>query len=73
MSAVKRDPVSGQPRHPVGEGAVGLDIGPQTLAYSAADAAGLAELADQVQSIEQEKRRLSFKENGSKQTGQQSG
>lgn len=37
---------------------MGLDIGPQTLAYSAADAAGLAELADQVQSIEQEKRRL---------------
>ncbi len=56
--AVKRDPVSGQPRHPVGEGAVGLDIGPQPLAYSAPDAAGLVELADQVQSIEQEKRRL---------------
>ena len=40
------------------EGAVGLDIGPQTLAYAAANEANLVELADQVQNIEQEKRRL---------------
>lgn len=58
---VKRDPASGEPLHPVGHGAVGLDIGPQTLAYSSAGEADLLELADQVQNIEQEKRRLQRK------------
>lgn len=58
---VKRDPVSGKPVHPVGCGAVGLDIGPQTLAFVASTEANLVELADQVQNIEQEKRRLQRK------------
>lgn len=40
---------------------LGLDIGPQTLAYAAANEANLVELADQVQNIEQEKRRLQRK------------
>lgn len=58
---VKRDPTSGSPVHPVGQGAVGLDIGPQTLAYAAANEVNLVELADQVQNIEQEKRRIQRK------------
>lgn len=58
---IKRHPVSGEPTHPVGRGAVGLDIGPQTLAYAANDKCDLVELADQVQNIEQEKRRLQRK------------
>lgn len=56
--AMKRDPVSGEPSHPVVHGTVGLDIGPQTLAYSSASESNLLELADQVQNIEHEKRRL---------------
>ena len=59
--AVKFDSSTGKLLHPVGRGAVGLDIGPQTLAYAAADEANLVELADQVQNIEQEKRRLQRK------------
>lgn len=59
--AIKRDPESGKRRHSIGRGAVGLDIGPQTLAYSACGAADLVELADQVQNIEQMKRRLQRK------------
>ena len=59
--AIKRDPVTGEAVHPIGRGAVGLDIGPQTLAYSASGEAGLVELADRVQNIEQAKRRLQRK------------
>lgn len=58
---IKRDPVSKEPKHPVGHGTVGLDIGPQTLAYSSNTEVNLVELADQVQNIEQEKRRLQRK------------
>lgn len=59
--AVKRNPISGELVHPVGQGAVGLDIGPQTLAYSSSDASNLVELADEVRNIEQEKRRIQRK------------
>ena len=58
---VKIDSATGEALHPVGSGTVGLDIGPQTLAYSAAGETDLVELADQVQNIEQEKRRLQRK------------
>lgn len=58
---IKQNPVTGLPVHPVGFGAVGLDIGPQTLAYSSATASDLVELADEVQNIEQEKRRIQRK------------
>lgn len=58
---VKREPVTGEAIHPIGSGVVGLDIGPQTLAYSAPGEAGLVELADQVQNIEQAKCRLQRK------------
>ena len=59
--AIKYDRNAGEIKHPVAHGAVGLDIGPQTLAYSAETTADLVELADQVQNIEQEKRRLQRK------------
>lgn len=59
--AVKYDKRTGKLRHPVGRGAVGIDIGPQTIAYSAKAEAGLQELADQVKNIEREKRILQRK------------
>lgn len=59
--AIKRDRATGEIVHPVGSGTVGLDIGPQTLAYSAPGGADLVELADQVQNIEQMKRCLQRK------------
>lgn len=58
--AIKCDAV-GQPLHPVGRGNVGIDIGPQTIAYVAEQEVDLRELADQVQSIENEKRLLQRK------------
>lgn len=53
--AVKRDSISGAPKHPIGHGVVGIDIGTRTLAYSADSKVDLIELADRVQNIEQEK------------------
>ena len=50
--AVKYDSNTGKPVHPVGRGAVGLDIGPQTLAYAAANEANLVELAESADSRE---------------------
>lgn len=58
---VKHDPRTGEAVHPIGRGSVGLDIGTQTLAYSATGEVNLVELADQVQNIEQTKRRLQRK------------
>lgn len=55
---IKYNAETGEPIHPVGYGVVGLDIGPQTLAYSSANEVNLIELADRVQNIEQEKRRI---------------
>lgn len=59
--AVKRDSISGAPKHPVGHGVVGIDIGTRTLAYSADSKVDLIELADRVQNIEQEKMLLQRK------------
>lgn len=42
--AVKRDPASGAPKHPVGHGVVGIDIGTRTLAYSTDKEVNLLEL-----------------------------
>jgi len=56
--AVKRDKQTDAPKHPVGQGSVGIDIGPQTIAYVANHEAALLELADKVQNIEREKRIL---------------
>ena len=56
--AVKRDKTAGAPKHPIGQGAVGIDIGPQTIAYAAKQESALLELADRVRNIEREKRIL---------------
>lgn len=54
--AVKYDKQTGTPKHQVGNGTVGIDIGPQTIAYSSENEVCLMELADQVVNIEHEKR-----------------
>ena len=59
--AVKRDKRTGAVRHPAGSGAVGIDIGPQTIAFCAQATASLRELADGVQNIENQKRLLQRK------------
>ena len=59
--AQKCDVNTGELRHPVGRGAVGIDIGPQTIAYAAEAEVALKELADGVKNIEQEKRLLQRK------------
>lgn len=58
---VKRNPETQEPVHPVAHGAVGIDIGPQTIAYAAAGEVELLELASQVQHIEHEKALLQRK------------
>ena len=58
---LKCDKNTGEVRHPVGSGAVGIDIGPQTIAYVSDSEAVLKELADQVTSIEKKKRILQRK------------
>ena len=45
-------------KHEIGSGTCGIDIGTQTVAYTTKSEAKLIELADRVQSIEKEKRRL---------------
>ncbi len=59
--AVKRIGVSNESKHHIGHGAVGLDIGPQTLAVCSNEKVELVELADKVQNIETEKRLLQRK------------
>ena len=54
--AVKYMPDGITERHPVGNGCVGIDIGPQTIAYVSETEVGLKELADRVQNIENKKR-----------------
>ena len=55
---VKYDETTGEVRHPVGSGDVGLDIGPSTIAVVSENDTKLYELADKVQNIEKEKRLL---------------
>lgn len=59
--ALKCDRNTGEVLHPVGKGAVGIDIGPQTIAYAAETEVSLKELADGVRNIEHEKRLLQRK------------
>jgi len=58
---VKVNKNTGELLHPVGHGAVGIDIGPQTIAYASEKEVALKELADQVNNIEKEKRILQRK------------
>lgn len=58
---VKVDRATGEVRYPVGHGPVGIDIGPQTIAYVANGEVELKELAEKVKDIEAEKQRLQRK------------
>ena len=49
---------TGEVKHYIGEGDVGIDIGTSTIAYSSATDVKILELADKVQNIENQKRRL---------------
>ena len=55
---VKLDTNTGEIKHYLGNGDVGIDIGTSTIAYSSATDVKIIELADRVQNIENEKRRL---------------
>lgn len=59
--AVKYHRQTGEPIYPLGHGNVGIDIGPQTIAYVSDTEVKLMELADQVNNIEREKRILARK------------
>ena len=62
---IKVDNETGEVKHYIGEGDVGIDIGTSTIAYSSATDVKILELADKVQNIENEKRRLLRKMNRS--------
>ena len=55
---IKVDNETGEVKHHIGKGDVGIDIGTSTIAYSSATDVKILELADRVQNIEDEKRRL---------------
>lgn len=55
---IKVDSETGEVKHYIGEGDVGIDIGTSTIAYSSATDVKILELANKVQDIENEKRRL---------------
>ena len=59
--ALKCDARTGELRHPTGSGAVGIDIGPQTIAYASETETSLKELADGVRNVEHEKRLIQRK------------
>ena len=58
---IKRDKETNAPRHPIGEGVVGIDIGPQTIAYVSAKEVSLQELAEKTNDIQQKRRILQRK------------
>lgn len=55
---VKVDTGTGKIKHTIGEGDVGMDIGTSTVAISSRTDVKILELADKVQTIENQKRRL---------------
>ena len=55
---IKVDNETGEVKHYIREGDVGIDIGTSTIAYSSTTDVKILELADKVQDIEDEKRRL---------------
>lgn len=55
---IKVDNETGEVKHHIEEGDVGIDIGTSTIAYSSATDVKILELADKVQEIENQKRRL---------------
>lgn len=65
---IKVDNETGEVKHYIGDGDVGIDIGTSTIAYSSATDVKILELADKVQDIEDEKRRLLRKMDRSRRT-----
>ena len=65
---IKVDNETGEVKHYIGEGDVGIDIGTSTIAYSSATDVKILELADKVQNIENQKRRLLRKMDRSRRT-----
>ena len=55
---LKVDNETGEVKHYIGSGDVGIDIGTSTIAYSSSTDVKILELANKVQDIEDEKRRL---------------
>lgn len=55
---IKVDNETGEVKHYIGEGDVGIDIGTSTIAYSSSTDVKILELANKVQNIENQKRRL---------------
>lgn len=55
---IKVDNETGEVKHYIGNGDIGIDIGTSTIAYSSATDVKILELADKVQNIENQKRRL---------------
>ena len=55
---IKVDNETSEVKHYIGEGDVGIDIGTSTIAYSSATDVKILELANKVQNIENQKRRL---------------
>lgn len=55
---VKINTETGEVKHSLGEGDVGIDIGTSTIAYSSSHDVKILELADKVQNIESQKRKL---------------
>lgn len=54
----KIDKTTGEIKHSIGKGDVGIDIGTSTIAYASSNEVKILELADKVQSIENKKRIL---------------
>lgn len=55
---IKVNTGTGEIKHPLGQGDVGIDIGTSTIAYSSNNDVKIIELADKVQNIENQKIRL---------------
>lgn len=65
---VKVDTETGEIKYCIGQGDVGIDIGTSTIAYSSSTDVKILELADNVQNIENQKRRLLRKMDRSRRT-----
>jgi hypothetical protein len=63
---IKLDKETGEIKHCINEGIIGIDIGTQTLAYTSQNEVRLLELTPEVQNIEKEKRVLQRKLDRSK-------
>lgn len=55
---IKINNETGEIKHPIGQGDVGIDVGTSTIAYSSQTDVKILELADKVQNIENQKRKL---------------